>query len=178
MVRSQIENDQARDSDFAYQSELDQVKDNNEEPPEFVAATMNNWELFKRISQIGNLANDFNFSFFNPAANKDYVEVNSSSYVLVATFIYRGTGIWTPATVLAGLSRKAGAGTSYLRIYDADNNEVILEHQFTAVARTLYEITSLSNLPTENAFFEVQLRTTSAAGASRLHALGLYPEQA
>ena len=53
MVQTFIKKEQASDPDFALQSELDQVKDDN--TVNFVASTMNNWELWKRLGgDIGN----------------------------------------------------------------------------------------------------------------------------
>jgi hypothetical protein len=176
MPRTRLEFDQANDTEFASQFELDGVKDNNANPAEFVQATMNNWELWKKINETAQRANDSNFTYFNPAASKDYIEISSTTYVVVSTFIFRGTTIWTPANARVVCSRSGANGTAYIRLYDATNALQIFEYSFTHETRTMDSVTGFSNLPVNEAIFEMQMRrSASNAGSPRIHAAGLYP---
>ena len=69
MGLTQFDFDQADDSEYASQVELDQVKDNNAGPAEFVALTMNNWELWKRIQGLSAWTDTA-----NPTPNNDGVD--------------------------------------------------------------------------------------------------------
>lgn len=178
VARSQIDNIQAKDSEFAYQSELDQVKDNNSIPQEFIAADMNNWELWKRIVGVNNRANDSNPVFFNPSG-ADYLECNSSTYEVRADLIYRGSAVWVPTTLILLVGRSAAAGAGFFRIYDFTHSQIICERSFTNTAKQInkYELT-----PTEKSFFsaetsvlEFQLRRDGNSKVY-LYAAGLYTE--
>ena len=126
MPRTQFEFDQANDGEFASQYELDGVKDDNQNPVQFVQLTMNNWELWKRINNAGSRANDGNWIFFDPAG-KTYVEYGGSGYSDVAYYIFRGTSVWTPSSFKAICSRSGVDATnpSNIRIYDVSNAQVV-----------------------------------------------------
>jgi len=173
---TQFEFEQVNDAEFASQTELDQVKDNNRDPSLFVASTMNNYDLWLRENNLERRANDSNFSFFNPSANKGYIEIGTISYTTVATFIYRGTNLWIPTVIYAVLSRSKVDDLAYLRLFDFTNSRQIIEFTWSAMDQQAYTITGLTNLPATLSAFEVQLRNNTAnAGSARLHAMGLYP---
>jgi hypothetical protein len=176
LTRTRIDFDQAEDLEFASQYELDGVKDNNRVPVQFVQSTMNNYDLWLKVVEALSRTGDSNFTYFNPSANKDYVEIGDTTYVVVSSFIFRGTNIWTPGTAYMVLSRSKTAGTSYVRLYDVTHNLQVFEFTYAADAKQIHTYTSFSNLPTGLSVFEVQLKTSSgSAGSVRLHAMGLYP---
>ena len=178
MPRSELEFPQVDDSEFASQAELDGVKDNNEAPAQFDAATMNNWELWKRINNAENRANDSNPVFFNPSGN-DYIEVTATGYEVRANIVYRGTDIWTPNTLIVMVSRSNAAGTGYFRVYDYNNDQEICERTFANVVKVTYTFTltapEIALFQAGTVALEFQLRKSGGgAGKIQLHAAGLY----
>lgn len=172
MPRTQFDFDQADDAEFASQWELEQVMDNNAIPAEFVPLTMNNWELWKRIGNISGRANDGNMIFFDPSG-KTYIEYGGSTYTDEAFFIFRGTDIWTPASFKAVASRSGTVGTSYVRMYDVTHAQQIAEISYTDAGAVIRESNSITNLPTGQSLFVLQMRSTGSK--TRIHAASLYP---
>lgn len=178
MPRTQFDFDQVLDVEFASQLELDQVKDNNTSPTVFDPDLMNNYALYNLASEAYNAANDSNFTFFSPAGGVPYAEINSDTYSTFASFIYRGTDIWTPTKAYLIASRSKSNGFSYLRILDYSNGgNVIIEYEFTNENVMLYtDLTPLSNLPISTAIFEFQAKRDSpSSGTAQIRAVGLYP---
>ena len=173
MPRSGLGAENLYDPDVALQSELDGVKE-DDNPGAFVQATMNNYDLWLRVNNLNSRANDSNFTFFDPDGD-DYVEISTTAYKTFATFIFRGTSIWTPSTLELVLSRSSANGVGYVRIYDPVNNEQIVEVSFSNTAKHIVTSTSISNLPATKVWFEFQAkRSVASAGKSRIHAAGLY----
>lgn len=112
-------------------------------------------------------------SFVNGA--NVYIQTNSTTYQLVARFIYRGTlEVGSAASCLAGFFMSASGTTGDIRLYDVTGATVIGE--MTGISTTdTSEITSLScaNWPSTSSIIEIHLRRTSGNGSVRLSSLSL-----
>lgn len=155
------------------------LQDNLAVPQTFNPATMNNQSLYTQLSALNGRANDSNFSFFDTAGAKDYILMNTKdTWVSFATFLFRGTNVWTPARLSAILAREGASGQSELRIVDLTNaNNLICTLTWTSATQAIYTTAPLTNLPATQATFNFQGRKTGAGSPSggRIHAAGLYP---
>lgn len=174
MPRSKWDGQQAKDADYALQTELDGVKE-DDNTGAFVQATMNNYDLWLRVGNVENRANDSNPVFFNPSGN-DYIQVTSGSYEVRANIAYRGTNVWTPNTLIILTSRSKSTGSGYFRVYDYGNAQEICERTFTNEAKTILEYslnaTEISRFPATTTTIELQLKANACK--VYLHAAGLY----
>ena len=106
-------------------------------------------------------------TFFDSA--KPYLEVNSTTYVNVADFIYDGVSDFIPVQFKA-IGSASGAGTTHeCRLYDIYNNVEVAVVSWTDTPKSIYKVAiSPANLPAGEAIFEIQVRKTGTA-KSRIH---------
>jgi len=92
-----------------------------------------------------------------------YATRSSTSWVVVRNFLFPGTtNIGTPSSFKARVG-SAGGNPADIRLYDADNSNVIAQvDNFTGTATTVTD-NSLTNLPSGEALFEIQVRGNTAA---------------
>ncbi len=102
---------------------------------------------------------------------KEYIEVKGSSYTVVGSFAFLGTGTDTPTKFVVTGSREDSSGVVYCRIWDGTNGKEIAILSFTPKSKATYETTSFSNLPAALATFEFQVRETGST--ARIHSMGL-----
>lgn len=90
-------------------------------------------------------------------------------------FEFPGTAVaGTPSKFRVLTSRNGATGTAYVRLYDLTNSLEIALVSYTSATMQFNEDTSLTNLPTGAAIFEVDLYVSSgSANASRLHYFSL-----
>lgn len=175
MPRTELQFEQVNDPTFASQTELNIVKDN--QTGNFDNVLMNNYQLWLDQNDIKNIANDSNFTFYTPGPLDPYIQVDETTYKTFASFIFRGTDIWIPSSLIAVLSRTKSVGISYLRVYDYTNANIVVEVPVTDQNIHLQSaLISSANLPAGQAIFELQAYNSAAnAGSIQLRALGLYP---
>lgn len=88
----------------------------------------------------------------------DSSSTNSETYFTIMYFTVPGENVNKIQSIKI-LSKKKGNLTSYsVRIYDATNNNVIVENTFTNNSILINDIGILSNLPTNEAIVEVQAK--------------------
>lgn len=105
------------------------------------------------------------FVFFSNTT--DYKEVTSTSYEVIGNFIFKGTDFLNLEILKIIASKSAAGGTSSLRIYDLTNALEIAEISFTATAKQIYSTSTLNNLPTGEALFEIQALKDSGGGSGK-----------
>jgi len=132
---------------------------------------------FASTRQAAARASDANFSFFDASGGNDYAQVNDiGTYRTFATFLYRGTNVWSPLRFKVILSRSGATGTSNVRVLNSTSGLVICTISWTSITPTIYTTTSISNLPAGESIFQFQaMKSNSGDGNSRIHAAGLYP---
>jgi hypothetical protein len=136
MPRSKLEFEQVDDVEFASQTELDTVKDNNADPSTFVAATMNNYALWQRLGgditngrvftieagRVGRTTNIY-INVSGVATNRSPVVIPFACQIVAMSASSEGSFTWTaevyknavatPVATLAISSAASGYSTSY-----------------------------------------------------------------
>ena len=121
----------------------------------------------------------------NPKKRKDiqnftsnniyYVIKQGTSWSVVGQFPFAGTNKETIANILT-IMGEWGTGFADFRIYDVTNAQVISTiaiDNSTGGDFDIYETTTISNLPTGQAIFEVHIKHDDAAGYAYISALEL-----
>jgi len=104
----------------------------------------------------------------------DAAETTATSYAIVSELIFAGTTMLGTPTEIKAILEMTGATNMDIRIFDVTNALVIVEKLGNVVPiPTIVDLGALSNLPTGEAIWEVQLRRTGGTGSSRarIHAL-------
>lgn len=98
--------------------------------------------------------------------NDPYVKIGTASWTVFTRMRFPGSdifGVINQVDVIA--EQKDGAGSSAVRIYDATNGNVIATiSSISAAGFAIYSTTTVSNIPTGAAVFEVQAQKTSGEG--------------
>ena len=111
-------------------------------------------------------------SLFIKDVNEPYVKTGSATYVTVGYFMFPGTSVYTPSQWTIVGSRNGTTGVAYYRLYDATNTNTIAEVSKTTDVVEIVQDSSLTNLPSGQAIFEVQInRTTGSECRLHYHAL-------
>ena len=113
----------------------------------------------------------FSGSFYY--SSTPYLETNNNTWDTNASWSFEGTDTVQISSMVAVLSRSSTNGTSYIRIYDATNNNTIAEISYTSSSRSIYVDTTLANLPTTRAIFDIQTYN-DGNGKTRLWSLMVY----
>lgn len=112
-------------------------------------------------------------SFFDSSST--YLEYSSTSWKAAAQWPFVGTAIWEPYTFVLIASRSGSKGTSLVRLYDVTNNNEIARITFTSPTLTFYEDITLTNLPTTQSIFEIEVQKSAGnASKTRVHSIALY----
>lgn len=112
-------------------------------------------------------------------SNKGYVETTSMTYEVISRFQFPGTtalgGSPDEAKVL--MSRTSTGSTVAARLYDATNAQVIVEDDAIAAGEdptfTINDLGTVSNLPANEAIFEVQVKVNGGGNKARTAAFHL-----
>jgi hypothetical protein len=92
------------------------------------------------------------------------VSTSSVTYTIVASFVYGGsTAVGTPTYMKAILHTSATSGD--IKIYDVTNGNTIVEKNFTNTTKAIIDLGTLSNIPTGESIFEVQVKRTGGGNA-------------
>jgi hypothetical protein len=101
-----------------------------------------------------------NFSYFTyllyDSTSKPYLEIGDTSYYTMAAFLYDGSDTYPISELKAVVSKAGSSGTCYLRIYDTTNNNTVAEVTWTSSSVQIVTDSSLTNVPTGQAIFEIQ----------------------
>jgi hypothetical protein len=99
--------------------------------------------------------------------NSSFFTVKSATYTIAARVTFLGTNLLgTPSSAKFIARTDTGGGSVDCRIYDVTNGQVIAE--YTAITSTTFAIytdSTLTNLPTGEAVFEIQVRDTGGQNA-------------
>jgi hypothetical protein len=98
------------------------------------------------------------------ADNNPYMVISSSTFKTFAAFVYEGSNVHPVTEIMAIGSRTGTSGTVYLRLYDVTNSLEIAQVTWTTVDQQIITSSSLSNLPTGQAIFEIQAREDGSNG--------------
>lgn len=95
--------------------------------------------------------------------DKPYVDSSSSSYFVHGRTAFAGTTkMGTPTNIKAIANVTAGTGS--MKIYDLTNAATIAENtSITGTTPAIIDLGTLSNLPTGEAIFEIQIKVTTGS---------------
>ena len=105
------------------------------------------------------------------AQTKPYSEVTSTSWTTLAALTFEGSNTYPISACYAVVSLSA-LGEGALRVQDVTNNNTVAEITWTDTTQHVEIDTTLTNVPTDLAVFEIQLRKISG-GKPRLWSLQL-----
>jgi len=111
--------------------------------------------------------------------NSDHVQENSGAYTTVAKIIYAGSSVLgVPTSIIANVWND-GATSVDIRVIDATNGDVVIA-ELTGITSSfdgnIPNLGTLSNIPTGNASFEVQLALNGGGmgDQARISSLTIY----
>lgn len=110
------------------------------------------------------------------AVFNDAVQTTSGTYERVGAFVFPGTDIVASLSKINAIVRRNGAATSAsIRIYDVTNVNVIAEATgITTTDETVFtDMGAISNLPSGEAMFEIQMLRVGAGGGARAFCSGI-----
>jgi len=106
---------------------------------------------------------NINFSF--TGENGDGAETKSATYETVAAFIFEGSAALAAITSIKAIASADGSTSADIRIFDATNSLVIADLTgFTNATPEIIDLGSISNVPTGEALFELQLLRDGGGG--------------
>lgn len=144
-------------------------------PPELYrqegSGVTNTWVLFST----GGAGRIIDLSFNDSSGPS--VKTTSTSYTVLGSFIFPGTSQAELDTAKATVTGSSSPVVSF-RIYDFTNALTIAEitGQATTDAKQIFDLGTVSNLPSNPAIFEAQLKKDSGGGSAELHALSMYKD--
>ena len=101
--------------------------------------------------------------------NQDYEEEESTSWVVLASFVFPGSDILNATLFEIVASRNGSTGLSACRLFDFTNNNEIAYIEWSSENKAKYSDNTLSNLPQSSAIFEVQVKRVTGS-KTRFHA--------
>jgi len=110
------------------------------------------------------------FNFRN--GDQGYHGSNSSNWNEILTFYYPGMSLFYPTQFTIVASRSSEHGTSYCRLYDLTNDNDVCSLYWSTCSKNFYTVSTLVNLPSEEALFEIQIKKGDCAGGwgtTRIH---------
>jgi len=108
-------------------------------------------------------ASDFSYG----ASNTDPTIFNTgTTYAVRRRWIFRGTNVMGIPTAIKAIMRVVNATSGEFRIYDLTNAQTICECTTTSGTFVIVNSGTISNLPTGEAIFEIQLKCTSPGNPS------------
>lgn len=90
-----------------------------------------------------------------------YLECGNNTWTTMAAFVYDGSSIYSISELKAVVSRSGSSDTSYLRIRDVTNGNTIAEVSWTNASQHTVTDSSLTNVPSSQAIFEIQAKKGS-----------------
>lgn len=98
--------------------------------------------------------------------NTPYSKIGQASWRTMSFVRYPGSTLWGSVTQVDVIAeQKDGSGSSSVRIYDATNSNVIATvSSINAAGFALYSTSTITNLPSDAAVFEIQAQRASGEG--------------
>ena len=123
---------------------------------------------------VGDDASVIGYTYGN---NSDpFVKTTSTSYAIVSSIVYAGSAnSFSPSEILVILNNANTSGRVAARIFDVTNGLQICEitNINPGTVKTIYNMGTLSNIPSAAAIWEVQLKRDSGTGAVEIYGLTL-----
>jgi hypothetical protein len=92
-----------------------------------------------------------------------YMPISSATWETVCAFIYDGSDAYPISEFKVLVSRYAESGLAEMRLYDVTNNNEIGYVSWTTMTRQILTDSSLTNIPTGQAVFELQGREAGSS---------------
>jgi len=93
--------------------------------------------------------------------SKPYLEVSNVTWTTLASFVYDGSSTYNISELKAVVSRSGSSDTSYLRVRDITNTNTIASITWTNSSQHVVTDSSLTNVPSAQAIFEIQAKKGS-----------------
>ena len=131
--------------------------------------TTNRAELYENGSW-KSLSTNSAFNLTINSGTTPYAATASTSYVVVADFIYRGTSLAGAIAAIMAVAWADVSTTCAIRIYDVTNAQVICEKtNITVNTKGMADLGTISNLPANPAIFEVQIKRAAGSGGAMVY---------
>lgn len=118
---------------------------------------------------------EFAISFSSSSSNgtyRAYIPYNSTTYGLIGNIYYSGSTYYggNPTQFTIVLSPKTAGGTYNVRLWDFTNSQqiAILNITTSSVVKQAFTTTTFTNIPTDPALWEVQIRAGSSGNAGNI----------
>ena len=120
------------------------------------------------------LSNEHKYLCFSfSEKNKDYIYTANQHFKSLSKFIYMGSNELNIQKIKFLVSKKKTTGIATFRIYDLTNVQQIVSIDLTNRSETIIDTTIITNLPTNEAIFDIQAKLNEAHNQARLHYLEL-----
>lgn len=114
---------------------------------------------------------DFSYSFFGNNG-VPYLEINSVNYVTIAELYFAGSNTLGPIDNITSIyGSNSATQTAEIRVFDLTNGLVIAEATQTSLARQIFNLGTISNVPTGPSIFEVQVKKTGGQARAQISSL-------
>ena len=97
---------------------------------------------------------------FGGSGSKGYLKTNNTNWEVLASFIFTGTEDTGTPTTFQIISWSKDGTTSFVRLFDYNNNNEIAEITVGSSTRQILLDATLSNLPIGKSIFEIQGKVT------------------
>lgn len=112
-------------------------------------------------------SNDFPLTY----STNPYYDSAAGSYTLMRDTVFRGTSAMGTPTSMKVTAWADSGGTCAVRVYDVTNSKVICSNEsITNTVKTAIDLGALSNLPTGEAVWEIQIYRKVGSGGIKVYA--------
>jgi hypothetical protein len=130
-------------------------------------STTNKFEFYEN-GEWKNLGSGASSGYFQNVTLSDssnpYLQTTNNSYTVLSRCIFPGSSVVSLTKILASVSTISGSYSLDIRIYDITNSLVIAEKlTITSTTVTIHDLGTISNVPVNQAIFEIQLRANGNA---------------
>lgn len=101
---------------------------------------------------------------------KSYYEVSSTSWVMIRTFLFRGSainGVPTSCKIVGYV--EDGDSPCYIQLYDYTNDKIIAELTFSEENITIATLSNISNIPPGESIFQIRARCSDRSDSLYLY---------
>jgi len=127
--------------------------------------------VWTETTQAGGASSYYQTVLFSDGTNP-WTESASVTYKLMGCIMYPGSTVTGSLTKISAILF-LGAGTDLdIRIYDSTNSQVIVEKiDITDSTATIHDLGTISNVPTGEAIFNIELLATGSGRKANLHSI-------
>lgn len=102
-------------------------------------------------------------------------QVTESTYQTLGSFYYPGKSLLKKITNVKLIGYMEESGVSFdVRLFDSTNTKVIAGNNFSDVEENISDLGSVSNVPTDQAVFEVQAKTNGSDTVAYVKNVSIY----